>query len=183
MKRIYRKVRDIMLPLSKYSVVSYDATLREVILHIKNAYCDSRERVCNRAGPRIVFVADDSGNLLGMIELKMILKVLIPEVTGGVGEKFSIQAVSVAFAEADAVSHDETRSAFLARVRRNSEKKVSEIMKKIDVSLQAEDYIFKAISLFMNRNIESVPVYDHNNRLVGVLRDRDIFILITHLLT
>ncbi len=182
MKPGIKRVRDIMLPLSKYSVVPHDATLKQVVLHIKNAYCDSRERVCSRAGPRIVFVVDEKGNLLGIIDLKMVLKVLIPEITGGVGDKFSIHAMSIAFAEADASLFDETKSAFLARVKRNSEKSVSEIMGRITFTIQADADVFEAISIFLNNEVESIPVYE-DNKLVGVLRDRDIFILLSSLLS
>lgn len=179
--RYIKRVRDIMLPLSKYSVVLHDATLKQVVLHLKNAYCDSRERGCSRAGPRIVFVVDEEGNLLGIIDLKTVLKVLIPEITGKVGDKLSIQAMSIAFAEADASYYDETKSAFLARVQRNSEKRVSDIMKKITFTIQAEQDIFEAFSIFINNDVESIAVYE-GKKLMGVLRDRDLFVLLSDLL-
>ena len=177
-----KTISHIMVPLNRYSVVPPYATLAHVVSNLKNAYCDSRTKFCKKAGARAIFVVDDNGKLMGMVDLHAVLKALVPEIAGRLGEKLRIQAVSVAFAEAASMSQDETKAGLLARVKRSAEMPVSKIMQPIGASLQVDSTILEAARLFQIHDVEAIPVYE-GKKLVGIVREKDVFIAITTILT
>lgn len=52
--------------------------------------------------------------------------------------------------------------------------KINQIMTKSPASLKSGDTIEKAATLMKEHNIGSVPVCDNNNKVVGIITDRDI---------
>ncbi len=174
-------IRKIMIPLRKYSIVPPEASLRDVVLNLKNAYCDSKGKFCDKAGARLIFVVDETGRLLGMLDLQTVLKALIPEITGSFGEKLRFQAISIAFAEADSLSQDETQLGLKARINKNANLPVGDIMQPIPAALHVDSSLLEAAELFYRYNISAVPVYDENT-LVGIVRDRDLFITVTDII-
>ena len=153
----------------------------DVVLNLKNAYCDSKGKFCGKAGARLVFVVDETGRLLEMLDLQTVLKALIPEITGSFGEKLRLQAVSVAFAEADSLSQDETQRSPKSRIDRNVNLPVRDIMQPIPAALHVDSSLLEAAELFYRYNISAAPVYEEDT-LVGIVRDRDLFITLTDII-
>ncbi len=178
---IQKKVRDLTVPLSRYCVVPPNATLAETVGNIYNTYCDQKGRFCKKARPRTVFVVNDQGALEGILDLSTILRILMPEVTGGVSDRLGFLGASVAFAEAGVDWLDESRANLFARVSKNARTKVSEIMTKIKISIQGDSSLFEALDLFYESGLNTIPVYE-GDKLIGVVKDYDLFIEIVNFL-
>ncbi len=178
---VLKKVRDIMIPLSRYPTIHPEGTLREAVQALRTSYCQLETGLCTETGPRSVLVVDHEGNLLGILDFRRILNLLIPEVAGGLTEKLESLGVSIAFAQADAASLDETRAEFNARVIRNADVQVRDIMLKIRGTVQADATLTQALKLIFRNKITKLPVFE-GKRLVGIVRDTDLFLAVADIL-
>jgi CBS domain-containing protein len=176
-----RKVRDLLVPLSEYAVTSPDKTLREAVPALRKLYCQVEDGRCTEAGHRNILVIDNAGRLEGILDFKCILKVLIPEVAGSLTERLESAGVSIAFAQADLPELDEARSSFVARVLKNAETKVSDVMLRIRGTIEADADLMEALKLIFKNKITVLPVYD-GGKVIGVLRESDLFLAVAEVL-
>jgi CBS domain-containing protein len=178
---IKKKARDLMIPLHRYSVVSPNSTLREAVVSLRRSYCQLETGMCTEVGPRSVLVVDDHGKLVGILDFRSILRALIPEVAGGLTARLEALEVSIAFAQADSPSLDEARADFNARVIRNAGVKVKDIMLKTRGTIQADASLVEALKLIFRNKITKLPVHE-GNKLVGIIRDTDLFLAVADIL-
>ncbi|MBW1696622.1 MAG: CBS domain-containing protein [Deltaproteobacteria bacterium] len=148
---------------------------------LRSSYCELESGICTEAGPRTVLVLDEKGNLTGILDFRSFLRTLIPEIAGGLSQKLASLGISMTFAEADASSLDEIKLGFKARVLKNAQTKVSDIMLKIRGTIDAEASLMDALKEIFRNKITVLPVYE-NERLVGVIRDTDLFLAVTDIL-
>jgi CBS domain-containing protein len=179
---ISKKVKDIVIPLSEYAVTGPDKLLREAVPALRKIYCQVEDGKCTEAGHRTILVLDDSGKLVGILDFKCILKVLIPEIAGGLTAKLEALGVSIAFAQADSSDLDETKLGFRARVIKNAETKVKDVMLKIKGTIDSEAGLLQALKIIYNNKITVLPVYE-GDKLIGVVRDSDLFLTVADILT
>lgn len=171
-----KKVRDIMVPLADYATTTPDKTLKEAVLEMRKIYCEVEVGACTEAGHRTSLVLDENNGLVGIIDFRVILKTLIPEIAGSFSEKISAIGASIAFAEAGASELDESEAGFNERVIRYAETKVGDMMLKIHgKGVQAEERLINALKMMYRWKVTVIPVYD-DKELVGVLRDSDLFL-------
>lgn len=178
---ISKKVRDLVVPLSEYAVTGPDNTLREAVPALRRLYCEVEDGKCTEAGHRNILVVDASGDLVGIMDFKSILKVLIPEIAGGLSAKLEALGVSIAFAQAGTSDLDEMRLSFRARVIKNAEIVVRDVMLKIRGTIDADADLIEALKLMYNNKITVLPVYE-GTKLVGVLRESDLFLAVAEIL-
>ena len=172
-----QKVRDRMIDIQNYSCVTRGSTLKEAALSLRKSHCQLETGICTEAGPRTVLVCDKNGQLEGIIDFRSFLKVLIPEIAGGLSAKLQALEVSIVFAQADASDLDEANQGFIARVRKNAETKVEDIMLKVKGTIEADAGLMDALRMLYRNKITVLPVYEAG-KLVGVLRDTDLFLAI-----
>jgi len=178
---ITKKVRDLLVPISEYAVTTLDKPLKEAVPALRKLYCEVEDGKCTEAGHRTILVLDHAGKLVGILDFKSILKVLIPEIAGGLTAKLEALGVSIAFAQAGTADLDEARLGFRARVLKNAETQVGEIMLKIRGTIQADADLMDALKVIYANKITVLPVYD-GDKLVGVLRDSDLFLTVADIL-
>jgi CBS domain-containing protein len=112
-----------------------------------------------------------------------ILKVLIPEISGSLSQKLQAIGVSIAFAEGDTPHLDESNQKFRERVIKNAETKVSDIMLKLRGKNATIDMtLVDALKIMYRSKITILPVYE-NDKLIGILRDSDLFLATASILT
>ncbi|RJQ65140.1 MAG: CBS domain-containing protein [Desulfobacteraceae bacterium] len=175
------KVRDRMIPIKNYSTVPLDASLKEAALSLRTSYCRLDGGMCAETGPRTILVLDEKGRLAGILDFRSFLKTLIPEIAGGLTAKLEALGVSMAFAQADASEFDEARLGFNARVVKNAEVKVRDVMLRIRGTIQADSSLMEALKEIYRNKITVLPVYE-GEKLVGVLRDTDLFLAVSDIL-
>ena len=172
-----QKVRDRMISIQNYSTVNQDATLKEAVLALRKSYCELETGMCTEAGPRTVLVLDAKGYMVGILDFRSFLAVLIPELTGGLAAKFQALEASVVFAQAGVPDLDEANLNFRARVKKNAETRVKDIMLKVRGTIEADAGLTDSLRMLYRNKITVLPVYE-NDRLIGVLRDTDLFLAI-----
>jgi len=175
------KILERMIPIKNYATVSPDATLKEAALSLRTSYCELESGMCTEAGPRTVLVVDDYGKLVGIVDFRAFLEALIPEIAGGLSAKLAALGVSLTFAEAGAPDLDDANLDFDGRVRKNAQTKVSDIMLKVRGSIQAGACLMDALKLMYKNKITVLPVFE-GEKLVGVVRDADLFLSATDIL-
>jgi CBS domain-containing protein len=178
---ITKKVRDLLVPLNEYATTSADKTLRQAIPVLRRLYCQVEEGKCTQAGHRNILVLDPAGNLVGILSFRSILQVLVPEIAGGITARLEALGVSIAFAQADSSNLDEAAAGFRARVIRNGDAKVREVMLKVRGTIQADADLMEALKLMHANRITVLPVYEEH-KLVGVVRESDLFLTVADIL-
>jgi len=175
------KILERMIPIENYSTVPPDATLKEAALSLRTSYCELESGMCTEAGPRTILVVDNDGKLVGILDFRAFLEALIPELAGGLSAKLAALGVSLTFAEAGAPELDDSSLDFDGRVRKNAQTKVSDVMLKVKGSIQARACLMDALKLIYKNRITVLPVLD-GEKLVGVVRDADLFLSATDIL-
>lgn len=179
---ITKKVRELMVPLADYAVTTTESTLRDAVFTLQKLYCQVEAGKCTHAGHRNVLVLDPDNNLVGILNFGSILKVLIPEISGGFSGKVESFGVSLAFAQGGIPDLDEARASFRARVIRNAGTKVKDVMLKLRGTIDADADILEALKLIYQNKINVLPVFDEG-KLVGVLRESDLFLAVAEVLS
>ncbi len=174
------KIKDRMIPIENYPTVTRGATLKEAALSLKQSYCELDAGICTEAGPRTVLVLENNGQLAGIIDFRNFLSTLIPEIAGGLSAKLRSLEVSVVFAQANASDLDEANLNFIARVKKNAETKVEDIMLKVRGTVDADADLMDALRMIYRNKITVLPVYA-GGKLVGVVRDADLFLVIAEI--
>ncbi len=178
-----QKVRDRMVPVADYATISQDATLKEAAMALRGSFCElSGAQSCTEAGHRTILAMDDKGRLTGILDFNSFLRALIPEVAGGLTARLSALGVSAAFAEQGAEEQDEARMGLSARVRKNAQVRVRDIMLKVRGTIEPDASLMDALKALFKNRITKLPVLE-NGKLAGVLRDTDLFMAVTDLLT
>jgi CBS domain-containing protein len=163
-------------------ITTPESTLKQAVLGLRKSYCQLETGMCTETGPRTILVVDQRGELVGILDFRSILRVLIPEVAGGVSEKLASLSISVAFAEEGASSLDEARAGFNPRVSRNADTRVRDVMLKIRGTIQADASLMDALRLVFRNKVTKLPVLE-GGKLVGLLRDTDLFLAVADILS
>ena len=175
------KVSDLMIPIKDYHVTAPDQHLQEAILEMREVFCEVETGKCTEAGRRTGLVVKD-GKLVGIIDFQSILRVLMPEIAGKLSDKLASLGLSIAFAEADAHDHDEANAGFKERVLKNAQTKVGDVMLKLRGQIDSDAELMSALKLMHKNKVTALPVID-GDKLVGVLRDSDLFLSVANILT
>ena len=178
-----KNVKDLLIPLSDCATIHVNKPLRVAVDELQTVYCEIESGKCTEAGHRTSLVLDDNDKLVGILDFQAILKVLIPEISGTLSQKLQALGVSIAFAEADTPHLDESNQRFKERVIENAETKVGDIMLKLRGKNATTDMtLVDALKLMYRNKITTLPVYE-NDRLVGILRDSDLFLAAASILS
>lgn len=178
---ITKKVRDLMVPLSDYAVTSPESTLRDAIPSLQRLYCQVEAGKCTHAGHRNILVLDEHSHLVGILNFSSILRVLIPEIAGGLSGKIESFGISLAFAQADSQDLDENRASFRARVIRNAETRVKAVMLKVKGTIDADADLLDGLRSIYQNKVTVLPVFE-KGKLIGVLRECDLFLCVAEVL-
>ena len=169
-----KKVKDLMIPIKDYVVVSPEKTLREIILEMRQVYCEVETGKCTEAGHRTGLVMEDD-KLVGIVDFQSIMRALMPEIAGKLSDKLAALGLSIAFAEADAHDLDEAKAGFKERVLKNARTKVGDVMLKLRGQIESDAEIMNALKLMHKNRVTVLPVFE-GEKVVGVLRDSDLFL-------
>jgi CBS domain-containing protein len=175
-----KKVKDLMIPIKDYVVTSPEKTLQETILEMRKVYCEVETGRCTEAGHRTGLVMSDS-KLVGIVDFQSIMRALMPEIAGKLSDKLAALGISIAFAEADAHDLDAAKAGFKERVLQNARAKIGDVMLKLRGQIESDAEIMKALKLMYKNKVTVLPVFE-GDKVVGVLRDSDLFLATANIL-
>jgi len=163
-----KKVKELMLPLSKYPHVPESASIREAIEEIRRASGNSGGKFRFRT----LLVLDDKWRLAGIVSIEGLLGALEPDfvqkppVMEGYSPKTD-PGLSEAFA-----------GVFVEKWKQNSKKPIKDVISRANAAVGPEDTVAKALHLMLNTGQGVLPVivpFNDDGRVVGALRMLDAF--------
>ena len=147
------KAKDIMVPISAYLLP--DETLKEAVAKMKKT---KRSHGLSLKG---IPVLDASGNLLGIVSMKDILRATLPHYLSGHLQEFTWEGML------------ETQA------KKAACKKVRDIMSTKIISINENDNLMKCVNLIIDKGLQRLPVLNNEHKVVGIIYIRDVYNLIT----
>jgi len=149
------KARNLMLPLQEY--LRPDNTLNEAANLLRIA-----QRGEEKIGVKALPVLDKSGNLLGILSLGDILKAVYPSYMYLMDlGKFTWDGMVEAFA------------------KKAADKKVEEFMTRKVITVKEDSTLMECVDHMLKNKVKRVPVLNKENKVAGMLYERDVFYAIT----
>ena len=139
-----KRVKDLMVPLDRYGIVSQDDTLREAIRKFEEAL---KKRDRSRPPFRAVLVTDEKNNIVGKLGQLAFLKALEPHHTVlSDMSKLSSSGASEEFISSVSKDYQFFRGDFTLLCSRAGHTKVKEVMHPATESIDEEISLSEAIA-------------------------------------
>ncbi|MFC1834296.1 CBS domain-containing protein [Thermodesulfobacteriota bacterium] len=171
------KVRDLMVPIDRYAVTTVNSKLQEAVAKLEEGFFEEDPGRRHRT----ILVLDESGNLVGTIDFRRIIEVMIPECSELVRKRLEELGLAVMEIRAPAENPNDAGAQFRDRALKNAQTKVRDIMLATRGSIQADADLLEGIKIKCSNKLTVLPVYV-GKKLVGVLRDVDVFLAIAEIL-
>jgi CBS domain-containing protein len=154
-----KKVKDLMIPLEDYPHIPYWFTLRQSMAIVREATIKFE----GSFEPRAVLVFDEKYQLMGILTLRDIIKGLEPRF----------------LKETNLIKMDPSLTILLGdlfgpQMKENSQRPVSEVMSSIQVTVDGDAPIVKALYLMIKENVGMMPVIQ-DTKVAGMIRMSDLF--------
>jgi CBS domain-containing protein len=149
------KAKDLMIPLQEY--LRPGNSLKEAAHLLRTA-----RRGEEKSGVMALPVLDDAGNLVGILSIGDILKAVYPSYMYlmDLGE-FTWDGMVEAFA------------------KQAADKKVEKLMTSKIITVNEDATLMECIDHMLKNNVKRVPVVNKDNKVIGMLYERDVFYEIT----
>jgi CBS domain-containing protein len=145
------KAKDLMVPLQEY--LNPDNTLKEAANLLRIA-----QRGEEKIGVKALPVLDVSGNLIGILSIGDILKAVHPAYMDLMNlGRFAWDGMVESFA------------------KKAVDKKVEELMTRSVITVTEDSTLMECIDHMLKNNVKRVPVLNKENKIVGMLYERDVF--------
>jgi len=153
------KAKDLMIPLQEY--LTPDHTLKEAADILRIA-----RRGEEKIGVKALPVLDSKGKLIGILSIGDILKAVYPKY--------------MYLMELGSFTWDGMVEALAQKM---ANRKVSDLMTKMVITVKEDSPIMECIDHMLKHNVKRVPVLNGENRVVGMLYEKDVFYYITEFMT
>ncbi len=163
-----KRVGEIMIPVDKYPSVRDKATLRDAIAVIEGAELEVDRR---KSLPRVILVFDEIDVLVGYIRRRDIMQGLEPKFLTLQPLEYRKKLFDVAI---DPNLLELSFDRVVKGIREQADRPVSDVMNPIEITIDADDHMIKAVYEMVAYNLTLVPVVQEG-RVVGVLRSVDLF--------
>lgn len=173
------KVKDLMVPLDDYAVVSQEATMLEAIIALDEA---QKKLPPDRQPHRAILAVDDRGNIVGKLGHLAFLKGLEPKYSevGDLG-MLSHVGLSQEFISSMMENLNLWKGTFVDYVQRAKRTKVKEVMHSVTENISEEATISEAVHKIVMYQTLSLLV-TRGEKVVGILRVSDLFSVMTGIL-
>ena len=149
------KAKELMIPLQEY--LGPDNTLKDAANLLRIA-----QRGEEKIGVKALPVLDASGNLIGILSIGDILRAVHPAYMDLMNlGSFAWDGMVETFAQ------------------KAADKKVSDLMTPKVITVKEEATLMECVDHMLKKNVKRVPVLNNENRVTGMLYERDVFYEIT----
>ena len=149
------KAKDLMVPLQEY--LKPDNTLKDAANLLRIA-----QRGEEKIGVKALPVLDASGRLVGILSIGDILKAVYPSY--------------MYLMDLGNFTWDGMVETFAKKV---ADKKVEGLMTRSVITVAEESTLMECIDHMLKNNVKRVPVLSKENKVTGMLYERDVFYEIT----
>ena len=149
------KAKELMIPLQEY--LGPDNTLKDAANLLRIA-----QRGEEKIGVKALPVLDASGNLIGILSIGDILRAVHPAYMDLMNlGSFAWDGMVETFAQ------------------KAAGKKVRDLMTPKVITVKEEATLMECVDHMLKKNVKRVPVLNNENRVTGMLYERDVFYEIT----
>ena len=168
------RVGEIMIPLNEYPSVRPDATLREAVELLEHAELEVAGR---KSRPRMLLVIDETGRLGGSVRRRDLMRGLEPSflVTEPLYYRKKLFDVKID-PNLSELSYDH----IVKGIKEQSSRPVTDVMRPIQVAIEHDEHVIKAVYEMVSYGITLLPVLK-DNRVVGVVRSVELFHEMAHI--
>ena len=162
------RVGDIMISLADYPKVILDCSLGDAIKIMEESQLEVRGI---KSLPRVLLVFDRNNQLVGTVRRRDIMRGLEPKflVTEPLSYRKKLFDVQID-PNLTELSHDRV----VKEMRQQAKRLVEEVMLPIEVSVDHDDHILKAIYEVVRQGATLLPVFK-DKKVVGVVRSVELF--------
>jgi CBS domain-containing protein len=173
-------VRDLMIPLSEYVVVSSETTLKEAL---RTLLVSHEQLTAGRHPHRAVLVADQKGEIVGKLGQRGFLEALEPKykVLGDV-ERLPKAGLSEGFVNTIMDDLRFWQDDLQVVCSRAGTIRIDQVMKPMDARIDESASLTEAIHLIVMAQALSILVTRHE-KVVGILRLSDLFVEVARFVT
>jgi len=163
-----RRVGEIMIPLEDYPHLPVWSSLLEAVEMMHRAELEVRGR---KSLPRIILLFDLNGSIAGTVRRRDLMRGLEPRFLVSKPLEYRRKLFDVDIdPNLSELSFDKVVKGIRARVNRP----VTDIMHPIEITIDFDDHIMKAVYEMVSYSLSILPVL-RNNKVVGVIRTVDVF--------
>jgi CBS domain-containing protein len=163
-----KRVGDILIPLDDYPHLPHWFTLRQAMAELRGAQYEVGGQV---ASPRSALVFDEAYRLLGHLRRRDILRGMEPRFLAK--DKLHLRFLDIEMhpdPDLWELSLDQT----VKGLRERSERKISEVMQPIVITLDYDDPLTKAVVAFVEHDLSLIPVM-RQDKVAGVVNTLSLF--------
>lgn len=164
----FKCVGDIMIPLDDYPHLPHWFTLRQALAELRGAQYKVGDRI---ASPRSALVFDEAYRLLGQLRRRDILRGMEPRYLASDKLHVKFQDIEV---RPDPNLWELSFDQMVKVLRERSERKISEVMQPIVITLEYEDSLMKALLGFVEHDLSLIPVL-RDGKVAGVVNTVGVF--------
>ena len=166
-----KHVKDLMIPIEDYAVISEDATIGEAL---RVMYEMSEKLSQKQYKHQAIQVRDVKGNIVGRLTQADILRGLEPKYKD-IGGTYMSPLMKEKVTDMMAMLPDKT---FIQRCKTQRHKPVREFMTTVTFSIDENETISHALHIMLISDHRSLLVTREGKESVGVLRLTDIYLLV-----
>lgn len=159
------KVKYIMIPISEYTIVNGDMSVKEAIEALKESFTSKSTARIMETGHRSVLILDENEEVEGFLTIKDLMEALMPGY---------LRAPKPSMADSIVYSPMFWTGMFEAEMKTLSKKKVREVMSSAPRSINAETNIMETAYLMLKSNVRRLIV-EEGGKIVGIVREQDLF--------
>ncbi len=173
----YQTVGEIMVSTENAVTARADTPLEEAMALLTGLCHGLKGSNCTKAECQPVLVIDENQHVIGMVDFQCVIRVLVPEVAAS-SMQDRVHALWDALGQVSkAAPVDDAKFGLAARLLKNARRPISDVMLKIRKTISPEADLLEALMALAANGASVLPVYD-GDRLVGLVRDSDLFVRI-----
>ena len=168
-----RTVGDVMIPISEYTTLGRDYTIREAVVELQKSFHSkvSTSRLME-TGHRSVLVLGDGGEVVGILSIRDLLEAVMPGY---------LSAPKPSTADSIQYSPLFWSGMFSKTVLQIAGKKIRDIMSDAPLSIDAGANLMEAAYKMVENEARRLTVVK-SGRVLGVIREQDLFFEIERIL-
>jgi CBS domain-containing protein len=157
-----KHVRELMVPISDYPNIKYDASVRDAFAVLRRNFQEGK-------GYRTILVLDEKNQLKGLLSLGDMIRAVEPRFLK-MAQPPAYQGLTQEYPTLTLIWQE----LFSKECREEARKPIKDIMAPIKATVSTDDSIAKVAYLMITTYSPVIPVLD-NDKVIGVVRLVDIF--------
>ncbi len=168
-----KKVKDIMLTIDDYTIISVEATVKEAVEKLMDSFKVSviSDKIM-KAGHRSLLVFDDKENPVGLLSINDMIQAIRPAY---------LSAPKPSTADSVQYSPIFWEGLFFTQVKALANKKAGDLMSDAPPTIDKNTNLMEVADSMYKNKLRRLLVTD-KNRVIGIIREQDIFFEITNII-